>query len=599
MAIDIRKLLTPPFDDSELFKNLKFLDKELSKKKEQKTSKKIAILGGSTTAHLKELLNIFLLNNDFIAEFYEGQFQLFYEEVVFNVGKLKEFNPDIIWIHTSWRNIKKFPHINNSTNEINLLIENEFEFYKSIWDYANKNLTCTVIQNNFDYPNFRTLANKDSVVVHGKINFLSELNRKLNVYDSQNAWFNIFDINYLSFLNGSVKWQNERDWYKYRYTPSLSASVDVAYGLSKIILALQGLSNKCLIVDLDNTIWGGVIGDDGIENIKLGRDSPIGDAHLDFQSYILELKNRGIILAVVSKNEDKIARIGLSHPNSILKNEDFSAFVANWNSKSSNIKEIINQINIGESSAIFIDDNAMERDEVKLNTGLIVPDIGENIENFRMIIDKNNFFELTEITKEDLSRPDSIRISIQSEKTLENFKDYNEYLKSLEMKSEIKRVDEKTKDRFIQLINKTNQFNMTLKKINLNNFSTITDKNKSLALTASLKDKFIDHGIVSTIYGEIVNGNEIDIKVWVMSCRVFKRTLEFSLFNEFLKFCKDLKIIKINGFYEKNDRNIVVKNLYKELGFQMIKINKGSSNWSLEINKNLDIPKSMVKINYE
>ena len=144
--------------------------------------------------------------------------------------------------------------------------------------------------------------------------------------------------------------------------------------------------------DLDNTIWGGVIGDDGVEKIKLSRDDPTGDAYLDFQKYILELKNRGIILAVVSKNEDKIAKLGLDHKNSYLNIKDFSAFVANWNTKSSNIKEII-KINISETSAIFVDDNKMERDEVSQNTNVYVPDIGDNIENFRNIIEKHNFLK--------------------------------------------------------------------------------------------------------------------------------------------------------------------------------------------------------------
>ena len=286
MELELKKLLTPPFDNGEIFKNLKLLLSESLKKKDISKIKKIAILGGSTTSHLKDLLNIFLLNNNISADFYEGQFQLYYEEVVFNVGKLKQFDPDIIWIHTSWRNIKNFPDMFQTDKEINNLIETEFNFYKSIWEYAKNNLSSIVIQNNFDFPNFRILGNRDSIDIRGKINFLSELNRKFNLYDVENDWFNVFDINYISFQKGSEKWQNERDWYKYRCSPSLNSSIDVAYGLSKIVSALMGQSYKCMIVDLDNTIWGGVIGDDGVEKIKLSRDDPTGDAHLDFQKYI-------------------------------------------------------------------------------------------------------------------------------------------------------------------------------------------------------------------------------------------------------------------------------------------------------------------------
>lgn len=599
MELELKKLLTPPFDSLEIFKNLKLLLSGSLKKKDISKIKKIAILGGSTTSHLKDLLNIFLLNNNISADFYEGQFQLYYEEVIYDVGKLKDFDPDIIWIHTSWRNIKKFPEMKCSLEEINSLIDSEFNFYKNIWESAQKKFSCTVIQNNFDFPNFRILSNKDSIDIHGKINFLSELNRKFNNFDQNNDWFNVFDINYLSFLNGSEKWQNERDWYKFRYSPSLNSSIDIAYGISKIISSLDGRSYKCMVIDLDNTIWGGVIGDDGVDNIKLERDNPAGDAFLDFQRYILELKNRGIIIAVVSKNEEKIAKTGLDHSNSLLKINDFSAFVANWNTKSSNIKEIIKQINISESAAIFVDDNYMERDEVAKNTNVFVPDIGSNVENFRKVIDRNNFFETTKITLEDLKRPESIRASLDTIKTIDNFTDYNDYLKSLMMKSQIKEVDSISKERFIQLINKTNQFNLTLEKIDSKNFSLIERDNDSVALTASLSDKFTDHGIVSALYGKINNDCEMDIKTWVMSCRVFKRTLEFAIFQKFFYLCKKLKVKKINGFYNKSDRNVIVENLYKELGFQQIKKNESSSEWSLDTNKNLDFLNKMTVVNHD
>ena len=599
MELKLRKLLIPPFNYTELFKNLKLITNEVSKIKKNKKIKKIAILGGSSTSHLKDLLNIFLSDKNISANFYEGQFQLYYEEVLFNVGKLKEFNPDILWIHTTWRNIKKFPGMDFSSSQINTLIESEFEHYKSIWEYAKKNFSCLVIQNNFDFPNYRVLGNKDSIDAHGKINFISELNRKFNKYDTQNDWFNVLDINYLSFLKGSQEWQSERDWYKFRYSPSVISSVDIAYSVSRVILALEGLSYKCLILDLDNTIWGGVIGDDGVEKIKLSRDNPTGDAYLDFQKYILELKNRGIILAVVSKNEDKIAKLGLDHKNSYLNIKDFSAFVANWNTKSSNIKEIIKKINISETSAIFVDDNKMERDEVNQNTNIYVPDIGDNIENFRNIIEKHNFFETTKVTSEDLKRPESIRLSIESSKTIENFNNYRDYLKSLNMKAEIKKVDSASKERFIQLINKTNQFNLTLEKINSNDISSLNADEKTLALTGSLTDKFSEHGIVSAIYGKVRKNNEMDIKIWVMSCRVFKRTLEYAVFYKFFNLCRELKIKKINGYYNKSDRNIIVKDLYNELGFQKIKKTPNSSEWSLDMASNLDFINNMIQMNYE
>ena len=274
--------------------------------------------------------------------------------------------------------------------EVEELIENEFNFYESLWKKAKEKFNCTIIQNNFDFPNYRVLANKESIDFRGKINFLNILNDKFSRFDKENSWFNIFDINFLSMQEGLNTWQNERDWYQYSYSPSMHSNVNLCFKFSRLILSYLGLSKKCIVLDLDDTLWGGVIGDDGLKNIVLGQDTAMGRVFIDFQRYILELKKRGILIAIISKNEEKLAKLGFKHENSILKLKDLSVLVANWNSKYHNMKDVINKINIGEEAVVFIDNNPVERDEMETHSNVTVPSIGDDITMFRRLIDENH-----------------------------------------------------------------------------------------------------------------------------------------------------------------------------------------------------------------
>ena len=595
----IKKILSVPLNQDEIIKRLSFLKKNLTKIRNQKSVIKIAILGGSTTQHIKDLVDIFLLNEKITAEIYEGQFSNFFEEIVYDTNKLSEFKPDVIWVHTTWRNIKNFPTITSNKSEIYSLLVKEFNFFSEMWLTAKKNFSCLIIQNNFDFPNFRTLSNRDSIDPHGKINFLLRLNEKFLEFSKNNSWFNIFDINYLSSQQGLKNWQNDRDWYQFRYSPSLRSSVDLAYNFSRLIIAKLGLSKKCIVLDLDDTLWGGTIGDDGLENINLSRDTAKGDAFLDFQQYILDLKERGIVLAVISKNEEKIAKLGFDHNNSILTIKDFSVFIANWEKKFINMKTVLDKINVSENAAIFVDNNPVERDEMYNNFNIEIPVIGEDIASYRNIIDQNNYFEIDNLTKEDLQRAESIKKSIASSEISTKYKSYHDYLVSLEMKALINQVNDVTIERTVQLINKTNQFNTTQEKISISSMKEKVNDDQDIILNASLTDKFTSHGIVSVIYGKKINKNEIEIDIWVMSCRVFNRGLENLLFQVFVDYCKKLKFQKITAMYRKTDRNINYLNLYENFGFTIKDQSKDEVIWEMDLNKEIKFHKHAITLDYD
>ena len=337
-------------------------------------------------------------------------------------------------------------------------------------------------------------------------------------------------------------------------------------------------------MDLDNTCWGGVIGDDGLNGIKLGNETAQGEAYKVFQSYIKELKERGIILAVCSKNNHEIAKEAFTHSDSVLSFEDFTSFKANWEPKHSNIEIIANEINIGLDSLVFIDDNAMERNIVESQLPSVsVPNIGNNITDFIDFIEGNNYFETVNISGDDLKRNEFYAENIERKKQKAVFENYQDFLFSLEMKSEIKSFSNIYIDRITQLINKTNQFNVTTKRYKLNEIEKIASDDNFISLYGKLSDKFGDNGLISVLIAEILDKTCV-IDTWLMSCRVLKREMEFAMFDKLIEDCKDKNLVNIIGIYKRTNKNDMVSSLFSELGFKFVKEEfDGSIVWEFEI----------------
>lgn len=583
------KELEYPFDNLFILNNKKSLKKSLLNL-DNFIEKNIAILSGSTIGEIKNILEIFLLDYGIKANFFEGQYNRFYEEGAFFNKELKEFCPDIIYIHTTNKNISEFPQINDTDDEINLKLDNEFKKFKDIWDNLKATYNCTIIQNNFELLQYRLMGNMDIYSKNGSLNYINELNQKFYNYARNTSNFFINDINYLSAYYGLEKWFENSYWYLYKYALSLEAIPLLCYNIASIIKSLLGKNKKSLILDLDNTLWGGIIADDGIENIKLGLDSPEGMIFYDFQKYIKGLSKLGISLNVCSKNEEGTAYLGFDHRFSILNKNDFISFKANWNEKYKNILEISNEINIGTDSMVFIDDNPVERDIVKNNISDISIIELTKPENYLNILDKSNFFELTILSNDDKSRNEFYKANIQRNLDSANFEDYSSYLKSLNMKCEIETVNEKNILRVTQLINKTNQFNFTTKRYTESEIRLILNSEYYFTLSIRLKDKFGDNGIVSVVIVSI-HSEYVKIDLWVMSCRVFKRNLEFAVFDEIIKKCVDLNVNKIRGIYIPSKKNIIIKDFYNSLGFKKIEQIDNTEFWEYII------PKELIKYN--
>jgi len=557
--------------------------------------KRVAVLGGSTTAELRDMIDLFLLNDGIKATFYESSYNRYFEEVMFPNRQLEEFAPDVIYIHTTNVNITRYPTITESSEEIDSLITKESSRFKELWNEISSKYSCPIIQNNFELPHFRGLGNLDAYDIHGRSRFVAELNLRFCEEARQRPNLYLNDIHYISSWFGLERWYDKTYWYSFKYAMSYEAIPLLANNVASIIKAIFGKTKKALVLDLDNTLWGGVIGDDGLSGIRIGKETPESEAYTEFQQYIKLLKDRGVILAVCSKNDDANAREGFSHPDSILVLNDFSAFKANWIPKHENIRDIAQSLNIALDSLVFVDDNPAECAIVRAQEPqVMVPEIGKNITNYINILDKAGFFEAISLSSDDLQRNSYYADNLTRQEAQSRFSSYEEFLQSLEMVAEIRPFAPVYLDRIAQLTNKTNQFNVTTRRYTYAEIENKANSRHHVTLYGRLLDKFGDNGIVSVIIGDI-RGQELHIDLWLMSCRVLKRGMERAMFDQLVVEAMTRKIKTIFGYYFTSTKNNMVSELFKEMGFQFVRtdIEANGTVWSLDISSKY-VPKNTI-----
>lgn len=579
------KELEYPFDAEYIVKKKKSLKKRLLEEKEGMIDKKIAILGGSTTNDIKLVLEIFLLNYGIKPTFYESEYNQYYQDAMFPGDELLEFAPDIIYIHTSNRNIIRFPEMTDDQECIDSLMKSEMDKYIGIWQNLEKVFHCPIIQNNFDYPFYRLLGNKDASDIHGKTNFINRLNMAFNEYAQKHENFYICDLNYISADYGLQKWSDPFYWHMYKYAVAVPAIPYLSFNIANIIKSVFGKNKKGFVLDLDNTLWGGIIGDDGVDNIVLGPEESEGQVYSEFQRYIKEYKRLGILLNIDSKNDYENAIAGLNHPDSELKPGDFIEIKANWNPKDKNFKEIAAELNLLPESLVFIDDNPAERAIVAERiSGVCAPEIG-NVENYIRVIDRSGFFEVTNISKDDLKRNEMYQENVQRAKLEASYDNYEEYLLSLEMKGTIRSFEPVYMARIAQLTNKSNQFNLTTKRYTQSEIEETALDDNYLTLYGKLEDKFGDNGVVSVVIGHIKE-NICHVDLWIMSCRVLKRDMEFAMMDMLTKQCVARGVTEIRGYYYPTVKNKMVKEFYALQGFDKVSEDElGNTVWKLNVNE--------------
>jgi FkbH-like protein len=441
-----------------------------------------------------------------------------------------------------------------------------------------------VIQNNFELPPYAILGNLDASATGGHTRFVHALNAEFARAAAGSKRLLLQDVCSISARLGLERWFEPARWFGYKIVTSAEGSGSIAVSLAAMVRALYGKTRKVLVLDLDNTLWGGVIGDDGVDKIKIGKETPMAEAYTGFQEYCLSLRDRGILLAVCSKNTEEIAKQGFEHPDSILKLEHISCFKANWEPKHENIAAIARELNLGADSFVFVDDNPAERAIVEAQVkGIAVPNVGSDVTKYAEIIEAGRYFEQTSLSEEDIERAALYRENAQRAVFEAKFANYGEYLDSLEMVAEIERFKPLYIERITQLTNKTNQFNLTTRRYTLAEMEAAMTDPEMLGLYGRLSDRFGDNGLISIVLGRRV-GRAMELDLWLMSCRVLKREMELAMLDAVVERAREMGVETLRGRYIPTKKNAMVKEHYPGLGFAPVSEDAdGTAVYSLEI----------------
>lgn len=534
---------------------------------------KIAILSSYSIQFFVFVIRYLLLEEGIEANIYEGEYDGIAMDILDDNSPLYSFHPDIVIILPHYTDIKEYPPLFCDKQIQQSYVDNQVCYYTSIWNKLSKLENCYILQANYVTPNVTQLGNIEASYSFSKSSYIKQLNNALVESRSSNVSF--IDLDSLASNLGKNSWFDYSAYFMNKSGFNMDYLGVVAQTFVRQICALRGKVRKCLVLDLDNTLWGGTVGDLGYENIMLDPNNALGEAYLFFQQYVLDLKDRGVILAICSKNDLEVAKSPFLHNvNMRIKLEDISYFCANWDDKATNIKNIARELNIGLDSVVFFDDNPAEREIVQTYLPeVLVIDVPDSPEGYALALERESPFDWVQITREDLVRTQSYFINTQRRKMEASFVNYDEYLMSLEMQGKWELVDTNSVERFTQLINKSNQFNLRTRRYTESDIVKLSESQDNRCIAIKLKDKFSSYGIISCIilkkYGEVCF-----IDTWLMSCRVLKRGVEQFAFRAVLECARSLECTCIVGEYIPTRKNNMVKDFYEKLGFVAVNNNK-------------------------
>ena len=543
----------------------KIINTEKLKKKAQ-----IAILGSFTFNGFEETIRVKCSQKKIESKTYVADYNQYNQEILKNDSKFYKFKPDITFLILDTRHI---------LGEIfftpySLSDEDRLKFIKEKVDEIC-NLIRTIITNSKSHiifselqiPTYSPYGINEKAEKVGLKQIVQKINDGIKYEVEKEQLVSIFDFNEF------IQRYGENNVFNYKQFFSGDMKISIEYipkyidELMKFVIAILGISKKCIVVDLDNTLWGGIIGEDGFDKIKLG-DEPVGRGYVEFQKRLLALNQRGIILAINSRNnyEDAI-KVIKDHPNMILKEKNFSCVKINWNDKVSNLREIAKELNIGLDSLVFFDDDPINREFVKEQLKeVLVVELPTDSSQYAQILTQMNVFEVQKITEEDLKRREMYSAQQKRNEFETKVGDFDEFLKQMKIEVEIQKADNFSIPRISQLTLKTNQFNLTTRRYQEDEISTFAKNEKKIVECAKVKDKFGDNGITGVYIIEKADDEWI-IDSFLLSCRIIGRGVENVMINQLVDRAKKENIKRIKGKFIPTQKNKPAENFYKEIGF--------------------------------
>lgn len=537
---------------------------------------RLALLGSSTLTHLIPGIRVGALRRGLWVDVYEGAYGMYRRELHEPSSPLHAFRPDVLLLALDAHHLGGVA--DSSVEEI-------LDGLSGCWKLARESLGCTVLQQTA-LPVFPAiLGNNERRYANSPLARIWSINEHLRERADREG-VHLLEADHLAACEGVKAWFDEALWHRSKQEVHPRASHIYGEHVGRLLAAIRGRSYKCLVLDLDNTLWGGVIGDDGLSGIALGQGSAVGEAHLAVQRYALELSRRGVILAVCSKNDESVALEAFDrHPEMLLRSKDIACFVANWDDKATNLRQIARRLNIGTDALVFADDNPFERNLVRQEIPEVaVPELPEDPAGYAACIAAAGYFEALGVTNEDRDRTELYRTNAEREALRETVTDLPAYLASLRMELRCSPFDEVGLPRIVQLINKTNQFNLTTRRYTEPEVRAVLADAGALHLQFRLIDRFGDNGIIGLVIGRLQSGGELVLDTWLMSCRVLGRQVESATLNVVARQARSLGARTLIGHYRPTQKNGMVKDHYPKLGFQLLGGgNAGDTSWKLEL----------------
>ena len=541
---------------------------------------KVAVLGDTATQFLIQALRGTGYDHGFNLQIWEADFNQI-ERQVFDTGSdLYEFNPEVVVIfQSSHKLLAKYNKL--KPEQYSSLAVAQLELIEHICSILDNNLSAKIIYYNYTEINDAVFGNYANKIESSFLFQLRKLNYGLMEFATRQSNFYPCDISSIQNQVGKTAFFQTSIYINTEMVLSLDVLPDIAAKTLDLIAALYGKFKKCLILDLDNTMWGGVIGDDGLENIQIGALG-IGKAFTEFQYWIKKLKNRGIILAVCSKNTESIAKEPFEkHPDMVLHLDDIAVFVANWDNKADNIRHIQSILNIGFDSIVFLDDNPFERNIVRENLPEVtVPELPEDPADYLEYLYPLNLFETVSFSNEDTERTKQYQVEAQRTVLQKNFTNEDDFLQSLNMLSLVEPFNKFNTPRVAQLSQRSNQFNLRTVRYTEADIETLSQSSDFTTFSFTLEDKFGDNGLICVIVLQKKNDSTLFIETWLMSCRVLKRGMENFTLNTIVNTAKEKGCTYIKGEYIPTAKNEMVKEHYQKLGFE-----EKDNFWWLDITK--------------
>jgi FkbH-like protein len=544
---------------------------------------RVAVIGFSTTQYYTGVLRGLSTASGLPAVTYEPEYNTVHQTVLDDESGLYEFRPDVVIVLTAVQALRNVLLATDPSVRVEAA-EREAQHLLSVLQRVSEIPGVTVIVNEFVVPYERPWGNLTSRIDASVSSAVRRVNERLRQLAAGTENLYTVDTDHIASWFGKRAWFDERLWFHSKSFCHPEALPYVAGQALDIVRALRGKSLKCIALDLDNVLWGGTVGDDGLEGIRLGELGE-GEAFVQFQIWLKELRARGIILGVCSKNDEMKAREPFAkHPDMVLAESDISCFIANWNDKADNLHRLAAQLNIGLDSIVFLDDSPFERDLVRnLAPDVCVPELPQDPAEFVPYLEGLNLFEAVQFSEEDRKRADFYRANVLREGEQARFTSVGEYLESLEMEASFERFDDLHLPRIAQLVQRTNQFNLTTIRHPPAELKEFADDPDLFPYYVTLSDKFGENGLISVVIGRR-DEDALELITWLMSCRVISRRLEEFVLDQLVEVAREHSLGSLRARYVPTQKNGLVARHYEKLGFDLTEaLPDGSTSWSLHL----------------